>query len=116
MPDGQGRTLKVCVFGAGAIGGFVGAELSRVSDLEVSVVARGEHLAAIRDNGLRLRIDGKEHVVHPRCTDDPEALGAQDYVIIALKATRRPPSASDNATSSRRRRSGRALIPTICSK
>jgi len=78
--------LKVCVFGAGAIGGFVGAELSRVSDLEVSVVARGKHLVAIRDNGLRLRIDGNEHVVHPRCTDDPEALGTQDYVIIALKA------------------------------
>ena len=74
------------MFGAGAIGGFVGAELSRVSDLEVSVVARGEHLAAIRANGLRLRIDGNEQVVHPRCTDDPETLGTQDYVIIALKA------------------------------
>jgi 2-dehydropantoate 2-reductase len=78
--------LKVCVFGAGAIGGFVGAELSRVSDVDVSVVARGAHLAAIRESGLRLLIDGEERIVHPRCTDDPVELGVQDYVIIALKA------------------------------
>jgi len=82
--------LKVCVFGAGAIGGFVGAELSRVMDLDVSVVARGAHLAAIRDEGLRLLIDGDEHVVHPRCSDDPEDLGVQDFVIIALKAHQIP--------------------------
>jgi 2-dehydropantoate 2-reductase len=77
--------LKVCVFGAGAIGGFVGVELAR-TDVDVSVVARGAHLAAIRERGLRLRIDGEERVAHMRCTDAPVELGVQDYVIIALKA------------------------------
>jgi len=77
--------LKVCVFGAGAIGGYLGVELAR-TDVDLSVVARGAHLAAMRAGGLRLRIDGEEHVAHPRCTDAPSELGAQDYVIIALKA------------------------------
>ena len=77
--------MKVCVFGAGAIGGLVGAELAR-TDADLSVVARGAHLAAMRTQGLRLRIDGEERVAHPRCTDSPAELGVQDYVIIALKA------------------------------
>jgi 2-dehydropantoate 2-reductase len=77
--------LKVCVFGAGAIGGYVGVGLAR-TDVELSVVARGAHLAAMRSGGLRLRIDGEECVAHPRCTDTPSELGVQDYVIIALKA------------------------------
>ena len=77
--------MKVCVFGAGAIGGLVGAELWR-SGVEVALVARGAHLAAMRANGVRLRIDGEERVARPRCTDVPAELGVQDYVIIALKA------------------------------
>ncbi len=77
--------MKICVFGAGAIGGYLGVELAR-TDVDLSVVARGAHLAAIRAGGLRLRIDGEEHVAHPRCTDAPSELGEQDYVIIALKA------------------------------
>jgi ketopantoate reductase len=77
--------LKVCVFGAGAIGGYVGAELAR-TDVDVSMVARGAHLAAMREHGVRLQIDGEERVAHPRLTDVPSELGVQDYVIIALKA------------------------------
>jgi 2-dehydropantoate 2-reductase len=77
--------LKVCIFGAGAIGGLVGVELAR-ANVAVSMVARGEHLAAMRARGLRLQIDGEEHVVHPECTEVPAELGVQDYVIIALKA------------------------------
>jgi 2-dehydropantoate 2-reductase len=77
--------LKVCVFGAGAIGGYVSVELAR-TDVDLSVVARGAHLAAMRSDGLRLRIDGEERVAHLRCTDTPAELGVQDYVIIALKA------------------------------
>ena len=77
--------MKVCVFGAGAIGGYLGVELAR-TDVELSVVARGAHLAAMRSDGLRLRIGGEEHVAHLRCTDAPSELGVQDYVIIALKA------------------------------
>ena len=77
--------MKVCVFGAGAIGGFVGTELAR-TDVDVSMVARGAHLAAMREYGVRLQIDGEERVAHPTCTDVPAQLGVQDYVIIALKA------------------------------
>ena len=77
--------MKVCVFGAGAIGGLMAVELAR-TNVDVSVVARGAHLAAMQARGLRLRIDGQEHVAHLRCTDAPAELGVQDFVIIALKA------------------------------
>ncbi|HEX9301184.1 MAG TPA: 2-dehydropantoate 2-reductase [Casimicrobiaceae bacterium] len=78
--------MKVCIFGAGAIGGFVGASLAAVPDVDVSLVARGAHLAAMRDAGLRLLIDGQERVARVRCTDHPAELPPQDYVIVALKA------------------------------
>jgi 2-dehydropantoate 2-reductase len=52
----------------------------------VSLVARGAHLQAIRENGLKLRIDGEERVAKLACTDDPAELGPQDYVFISLKA------------------------------
>ena len=77
--------MKVCVFGAGAIGGFMAVELARTG-VEVSVVARGSHLAAIRERGLRLLIDGEEHVARMACTDAPSELGVQDFLIIGLKA------------------------------
>lgn len=77
--------VKVCVFGAGAIGGFLGFHLLG-SGAEISLVARGPHLAAMRHNGLRLLIDGRERVARVACTDRPEELGEQDYVIVALKA------------------------------
>lgn len=77
---------KICVFGAGAIGGLVGAKLAMKGEAEVSLVARGPHLAAIRANGLTLRQAGETHVVRPKATDDPRELGPQDYIILALKA------------------------------
>jgi 2-dehydropantoate 2-reductase len=77
--------LKVCIFGAGAIGGFLGVQLAG-SGAEVSLVARGAHLAAMRADGLRLQIDGAERVARLPCTDTPSELGVQDYLIIALKA------------------------------
>ena len=77
--------MKVCIFGAGAIGGLIGAGLSRTG-AELSLVARGAHLEAMRARGLRLQIDGEERLVRTRCTDNPAELGVQDYVIIALKA------------------------------
>ncbi|MDQ6923868.1 MAG: 2-dehydropantoate 2-reductase [Pseudomonadota bacterium] len=77
--------MKVCVFGAGAIGGYMGVSLAR-SGAEVSLVARGPHLEAIRAAGLRLQYNGEEHVAHLRCTDNAAELGHQDYVIIGLKA------------------------------
>ena len=77
--------MKVCIFGAGAIGGLLGVEMAR-ANVDVSMVARGEHLAAIQAHGLRLQINGEEHVAGPPCTDLPAELGVQDFVIIALKA------------------------------
>src|ERR1700743_2349957 len=77
--------MKICIYGAGAIGGYLGVQLAR-AQADVSLVARGAHLAAMRDNGLKLLIGDEERVVRPRCTDNPAELGAQDFVIICLKA------------------------------
>jgi len=77
--------MKICVYGAGAIGAYLGVQLASAG-AEVSFVARGPHLAAMRENGVRLLIDGAERVVKVRCTADSRELGKQDYVIIALKA------------------------------
>ncbi len=77
--------MKICIYGAGAIGGYLGVQLARVPGVEVSLIARGAHLEAIRNNGLKLRIEGEEHVVRPTATDDPAELGPQDYVIVTLK-------------------------------
>jgi 2-dehydropantoate 2-reductase len=77
--------MKICIYGAGAIGGYMGVQLARAG-AEVSLVARGPHLEAMKKNGLKLIIDGEERVEHLNCTSDPKELGPQDYVIIALKA------------------------------
>jgi 2-dehydropantoate 2-reductase len=77
--------MKVCVFGAGAIGGYMGICLARAG-ADVSLIARGPHLEAMRAGGLRLQYDGEEHVAHLRCTDNGAELGEQDYLIIGLKA------------------------------
>lgn len=77
--------MKVCVYGAGAIGGYVGAQLA-LAGVDVSLVARGPHLKAMRENGLKLRIGGEERVAQVTCTDDPSELGPQDYVFVSLKA------------------------------
>ena len=76
---------KICVYGAGAIGGYLGARLA-LAGADVSLIARGPHLAAIRADGLRLKIGGETLVAHPPCTDDPAEVGPQDYVILTLKA------------------------------
>ena len=77
--------MKVCVYGAGAIGGQVAAMLAR-SGVEVSVVARGPHLAAMREKGLTLITDDDRFTVRLRCSEDGRDLGPQDYLIVALKA------------------------------
>jgi 2-dehydropantoate 2-reductase len=77
--------MKVCIYGAGAIGGYLGIGLARAG-VDVSLVARGPHLAAMREDGLRLLIDGREQVERVRCTDAPATLGVHDFVIITLKA------------------------------
>ena len=77
--------MKVCIYGAGAIGGYIGVQLKRAG-VDVSLVARGAHLEAMKKNGLKLLIDGEERVEHIPCSDNPAELGPQDYVIVALKA------------------------------
>ena len=78
--------MKICIFGAGAIGGYMGAKLAQAG-ADVSLVARGPHLAAIRDKGLTLIEHGADPVTLPvRASADPADLGPQDYVIVTLKA------------------------------
>jgi 2-dehydropantoate 2-reductase len=78
--------MKVCIFGAGAIGGYMAVELARSGAAEVTCIARGPHLAAMKANGLKLLIDGEERVAQVACTDDPAEAGPQDFVIVTLKA------------------------------
>jgi 2-dehydropantoate 2-reductase len=79
--------MRVCVFGAGAVGGHVAVRLAAAGACEVSVVARGAHLEAIRRNGLRL-ISGEESLTQhfTAVTDDPGSLPPQDLVFVAIKA------------------------------
>jgi len=76
---------SLCVFGAGAIGGFLAARLE-AAGTPVSVVARGPHLAAMQADGLVLDSGGERIVTHPRAVSDPAAIGPQDYVFLTLKA------------------------------
>ncbi len=81
--------MKICIFGAGAIGGYLGAELA-ASGADVTLIARGDHLAAMRAGGLKLIQGDETRTVHPACTDDPAEAGAQDAVIVTLKAHTAP--------------------------
>jgi 2-dehydropantoate 2-reductase len=77
--------MKICIFGAGAIGGYIGLMLQQ-GGAEVSLVARGTHLAAIREKGLKVVFKDGEKSARMTATDDPAKLGPQDYVISTLKA------------------------------
>jgi 2-dehydropantoate 2-reductase len=77
--------MRFVIFGAGAIGGYLGAKLALAGE-DVTLIARGEHLRAMQANGLRLIERGAEMLVRPRCTSDPREAGAHDYLILALKA------------------------------
>ncbi|MDB5732159.1 MAG: Ketopantoate reductase [Variovorax sp.] len=78
--------MKICIFGAGAIGGYLATHLAQVDGVSVSVVARGEHLAAIRRNGLAIESPRGTLRAHVQATDHPSDLGEQDVVILALKS------------------------------
>ncbi|WP_400083809.1 2-dehydropantoate 2-reductase [Yoonia sp. R78084] len=85
--------MKICIFGAGAIGGYMGAKLAQAG-ADVSLVARGPHLKAMRENGLRLIEESGETTVKVTASDDAADLGPQDYVIVTLKAHSVPPVVS----------------------
>ena len=78
--------MRVTVFGAGAIGGYLAAKLALAGRVDLSVVARGAHLQAIEKDGLRLVEDGKETAVQVRAAERAGELGVQDYVVLTLKA------------------------------
>jgi 2-dehydropantoate 2-reductase len=77
--------MKVCIYGAGAIGGWLGVKLARTG-CEVSVVARGATLVALNERGLRLEQAGESLTVAVRASAKPADLGVQDLIIVAVKA------------------------------
>jgi 2-dehydropantoate 2-reductase len=87
--------MDVCVFGAGAIGGFMAARLAGAGRANVSVVARGAHLAAIREHGLRLHSTAGDISARPtHAVDNPRDLPPQDIVFVTLKACALPANAA----------------------
>jgi 2-dehydropantoate 2-reductase len=77
--------MKICVYGAGAVGGLMAAWLARAGH-EVSVVARGAQLDSIRRDGLRVRSKDGTESFRIKADADPAKLGAQDYVLVTVKA------------------------------
>jgi 2-dehydropantoate 2-reductase len=83
--------MKICIFGAGAIGGYMAVKLVQAG-VDVSIVARGPHLAAIQSRGLTLIEEGADPVTVPvRASANAADLGVQDYVFVTLKAHSVPP-------------------------
>ena len=88
--------MKICIVGAGAIGGMMGARLALAGE-DITLIARGSHLEAIRQNGLKLiEEDGAEHVAkNVKATSRLSEAGKQDIVILALKAHQVEPIATE---------------------
>ncbi len=84
--------MKVAIFGAGAIGGFMGVKLAQAG-ADVTFVARGPHLAAMRERGVTLISGGETVTVRPRCVGDAAEAGGQDFVVVTLKAHSLPAAA-----------------------
>lgn len=103
--------MRICIYGTGAIGGHVATRLAAAGVHEVSIVARGPVLQAVREGGLVLHTGGREIRARPHAvTDDPSSLPPQDLVVVALKAPGLPAIA---ATLSRLLApEGRALFVT----
>ncbi|HEV8315451.1 MAG TPA: 2-dehydropantoate 2-reductase [Burkholderiaceae bacterium] len=77
--------MKVCIVGAGAIGGFIGTRLATAGRAEVSAIARGATLAALREHGWRLQQATELLQAPARASDSATELGVQDLVVIAVK-------------------------------
>jgi len=84
--------MRICIYGAGAIGGHLGVKLA-LAGADVTLIARGPHLAAMQANGVTLIEGGETFTAHPRCTDQIAEAGPQDYVIVTLKACSLPAAA-----------------------
>lgn len=81
--------MKVCVFGAGAVGGHLAARFA-YGDAQVSVIARGAHLEALRRDGLRVNLPDRTLHCTPKASDRAEQIGPQDVVVVAVKTTALP--------------------------
>jgi 2-dehydropantoate 2-reductase len=77
--------MRIAIFGAGAIGGYLAVKLHQAG-AEVTVIARGPHLAAIREKGLTLKNEGQTTTVRLPATDKAAEAGLQDHVVVTLKA------------------------------
>ncbi len=77
--------MKVCIIGAGAVGGFIGTRLAAAGGAQVTAVARGATLAALKDHGWRLQTADGLLQAPAHATDRPADLGVQDLVVIAVK-------------------------------
>ena len=86
--------MKICIYGAGAVGGLMAGRLAQAGH-DVSVVARGAHLTAILRDGLRIEREGRVEAVRLRANNDPEKLGPQDCVIVAVKGQSLPDVAAN---------------------
>ena len=76
--------MKICIFGGGSIGGLLAVNLEKIG-INVSIIARGQHLEVMKKNGLTL-IDptGEEYTAIVTCTDEPVSLGVQDLSLIHI--------------------------------
>ena len=79
---------KILIAGSGGVGSYVGAQLIRHTDADVSLLARGTHLEAITQKGLTIEEDHEHYTVHPaQATDDPRKFGTFDLILLSVKAT-----------------------------
>jgi 2-dehydropantoate 2-reductase len=86
--------LSIAIYGSGAVGGYFGGRLAEAGE-DVRFIARGRHLAAIREHGLRISsVDGDFAVDPARVTDDPAAIGPVDVVLLGVKAWQVPEAAA----------------------
>src|SRR5262245_55515698 len=76
--------MKIAVMGSGGVGGYFGARLGR-GGADVAFVARGSHLAAMREHGLAIAGPDEFHLSDVNVTDDPATIGVADLVILAVK-------------------------------
>src|SRR5581483_11908150 len=88
--------MRIAIFGAGASGGYLAVKLT-LAGAEVTVIARGPHLAAIRDKGLTLKSEGQTTTVRLPATDKAAEAGPQHHVIVTLKANGLPGAAPEIA-------------------
>lgn len=78
--------MKICIYGVGAVGGFIGAQLAHAG-VKINTVARGATLEALQRYGLRLFSNGESITEKVLATENPATLGIQDLVVVAVKST-----------------------------